>query len=247
MVSAGSTADDSALTGIRVLVVDDDVDLLDSICDVLESYKAACVRAHSGPAGYETFLHERPDVVISDLWMPGGDGFDMIARIRALPPEQGGLTPAIAISAAENAKSAIMAGFHAFTPKPFDVDKLVATLVDFTRPRDDAQSVAPWTLTPLEPGSLVVTFSGSLRAADIRHMMEALVVHLEDRPCAIIADLRRITDFAPSVASVAERGAWRLRHRITSCRIVGGSFLARVMVAASAKVLGVPYVLADEL
>jgi CheY-like chemotaxis protein len=237
----------SELSGIRLLVVDDDADLLDSMCDVLESYGAVCTKAASGSAGFDAFLHARPDALISDLWMPGGDGFDMIARIRAMPLDEGGLTPAIAISAAENAKSAIMSGFHAFMPKPFDIEKLVGIVHDFVRTTDDAQTVAPWTVTKPAAGKLTLTFAGAMRAADMRRMLPAFLMQLEEEPCDVVMDMRRLGEFSPSVASIAERSGWRLRHRAKSCRIVGGSFLARLTVVATCKLLGIPYVLAEEL
>jgi CheY-like chemotaxis protein len=217
------------------------------MCDVLESYGATCTKAASGGAGFDAFLRAKPDVVISDLWMAGGDGFDMVARIRALPLDEGGLTPAIAISAAENVKSAIMSGYHAFMPKPFDIEKLVATVHDFARTSDEASAVAPWTVTKSPNGTLTLTFVGALRAGDMKPLMEVFLLHLEAAPCDVVMDMRRLGEFSPSVASIAERSGWHLRHHAKSCRIVGGSFLARLMVVATCKLLGIPYVLAEEL
>jgi DNA-binding response OmpR family regulator len=157
--------------------------------------------------------------------MPDGSGFDFIGRVRELPPEQGGLTPAVAVSAAENMGKALMAGFHVFLAKPFDLESLVESVADFVR-GGAAHAVAPWTITR-DGERLILTTS-------------ALVVHLDEGPVDLVSDLRGGAGFAPSVASVGERAIWTRRQRIRSLRVVGGSFAARLVSAAACKVLSIP-------
>ena len=73
-----------------------------------------------------------PDVVVSDIGMPEMDGHDLLRTVRRLPDEDGGRTPAIALSAyvsAEDRLQALAAGYHEQLPKPVDVHNLVATIV----------------------------------------------------------------------------------------------------------------------
>ncbi len=233
------------LTGAGVLVVEDQWDLRACVVDLLACEGATVQDAPSGNAGFDAFCQRRPDVIVSDLWMPDGSGFDLIRRVRELPPERGGLTPAIAMSAGENLRRAIMAGFHAFFAKPFDLESLIATVADFVR-CGVPHAVAPWTITR-EAGRLTVTFVGRVDAGDIRAMTSALAVHLDEGPVHLISDLRRLTDFAPSVASIAEREVWTRRKRITSVRVVGGSFAARLILAAAGRILGIPCSFSDSM
>ncbi len=75
-----------SLQGLRVLVVDDEADTREMIRAVLEHCKMEVVPAASASEALEALAHSRPDVLISDLGMPGGDGYDLIARVRALSP-----------------------------------------------------------------------------------------------------------------------------------------------------------------
>ena len=70
----------------------------------------------------------RPDVVLSDIAMPGEDGFALVARIRKRPPSEGGRVPVIAVSAhvyPEDHQRAYAAGFQAFLNKPVTADALL--------------------------------------------------------------------------------------------------------------------------
>ena len=233
------------LLGARILVVEDDRDTREMIAEFSQQEGAVAFEASSGARGFDLFNRERPDVVVSDLWMPDGDGYDLIRRIRALSPERGGLTPAIAISASENTRSALMAGFHSFAGKPFEIESLFDIIEDFTNGDDRAQAVAPWTLREVRRGHLILTFVGHVRAGDMRRMVHALLPHLDDGACKVIADFRGLTSFAPSAASVAERSIWDRRQRILQVRLVGGSILARLVSMATCAILGIPCTVAE--
>jgi CheY-like chemotaxis protein len=204
----------------------------------LELEGASVSEAGSGDEGFALFRRRPPDVIVSDLWMPDGSGFDFIGRVRELPPEQGGLTPAVAVSAAENMGKALMAGFHVFLAKPFELESLLESVADFVRGGAE-QAVAPWTMTR-DGERLTITFAGRIGAGDMRAMISALIVHLDEGPVDLVSDLRGGKGFAPSVASVGERAIWTRRQRIRSLRLLGGSFAARLVSAAACKALGIP-------
>jgi CheY-like chemotaxis protein len=73
----------------------------------------------------------RPDVIVADIGMPGEDGFDLIRKIRSLPPERGGAIPAIALTAyaGEDDKLRVLSsGFQMHTPKPVSLLRLAAAV-----------------------------------------------------------------------------------------------------------------------
>jgi CheY-like chemotaxis protein len=74
---------------------------------------------------------KRPDVIVSDIGMPGEDGYSMIRRVRALPGDRGGITPAIALTAyarSEDRITAILAGFQHHISKPVEPAELIAVV-----------------------------------------------------------------------------------------------------------------------
>jgi CheY-like chemotaxis protein len=234
------------LAGLHALVVEDDPDIRESVVECLEMEGAEVSSAETGDAGFETFRRERPDLIVSDLCMPGGTGLDLIRRVRSLPPEQGGLTPGIAISAEESLRTALLSGFHLFIAKPFAPSRLVETLADFVRP--GRPSVCPsWTISLLEPGKILITHVGRVEGADMRAMIAVLTIHLEQGPLELIVDLRRNVSLAPSAVSVVQRTVWSARHRIRTIQFVGGSFVARVTAEASCKLLGIPCTFANAI
>jgi CheY-like chemotaxis protein len=245
-VQAGADLPLPRLKGVRLLVVEDDADLREAMEIGLRMEGARVETAGSGRSGMRAFAHGRNDVLVSDLWMRDGNGFELIERIRRLPPEAGGLTPAIAVSAAENMRSAIAAGFHVFIPKPFELDDLVGVVAELTR-TDAGQPVAPWTIATLAPGRLLVTLVGRVETGDVRTLVAELARRLEEGPLEIVADLRPMTRYTPAAGSLAERALWSYRARIRGARIVGGSFTARVVAAGVCKVLGVPVAFCDDI
>ena len=121
------------LHGISVLVVDDDPALCEALDDVLTHLGAKVTAVTSAEEALETLVRELPDVLLSDITMPSHDGFWLIAQVRALPVEQGGDTPAAAVTgqfdAAEERASLLRAGFQYHVPKPFTVDQLARTVI----------------------------------------------------------------------------------------------------------------------
>jgi len=119
------------LSGLRVLVVDDHPDARDLIKRVLEDCSAVVITASTAAEALALVERQRPDVLISDIGMPDSDGFELLRRVRALGPAQGGKVPAIALTAfarSEDRTRALRAGFLVHVSKPVDPSELVATV-----------------------------------------------------------------------------------------------------------------------
>jgi PAS domain S-box-containing protein len=115
------------LEGIKVLVVDDDQDSVSTVTRILERHGAEVCGAYSMEEALKEFPRFAPHVVVSDIGMPGHDGYELITRLRAMP---GGRTvPAIALTAlarSEDRTRALRAGFQLHVAKPVDFIELVA-------------------------------------------------------------------------------------------------------------------------
>ena len=118
------------LSGVKVLVVDDNPDCLEGAAEWLQMEGALVLTAASGNQGFATFVREPPHIILSDICMPDGDGYDLIARVRQLTPNNGGLTPAIAMSCAGNRERALRAGFQVFVAKPFDLLSVIEMITE---------------------------------------------------------------------------------------------------------------------
>ena len=122
------------LQGVRVLVVDDHDDIRELLRAIFKDAGAVVEASSDAKAAYVAFQHARPDVVVSDIGLPDESGYDLMRKIRALAPEQGGATPALALTAhafPEDRREALRAGFDVHASKPIhaaDLLRLVARL-----------------------------------------------------------------------------------------------------------------------
>jgi signal transduction histidine kinase len=126
-------ARDVRLEGVRVLVVDDDEDTRDLVGHMLSEQGAGVSFASSAEEAFGQLERGRPDVLLSDIGMPDVNGYSLIRRIRSLPAEQGGRTPAVALTAyarEEDGERAFTAGFQAHITKPVDPDQLAAVVAN---------------------------------------------------------------------------------------------------------------------
>ena len=124
---------DMPLTGLRILAVDDDPDALQVLTVALTGCGAEVKTAVSAAEGLSELRLYKPDVLVSDLAMPGEDGYSLIKRVRALPAEEGGVIPAVALTAlvrAEDRARALETGFQTFVPKPVEPLELIAAIAD---------------------------------------------------------------------------------------------------------------------
>jgi signal transduction histidine kinase len=118
------------LRGVSVLVVDDNAQDRDFIRSSLEHFGAVVETAASAPEARRHFERNRPDVILSDLRMPGEDGFQFIQQIRS-GERSGCLTPAAALTAlvrADDRRKALRAGFQMHVAKPIDPFELASTV-----------------------------------------------------------------------------------------------------------------------
>jgi PAS domain S-box-containing protein len=119
------------LHDLTVLVVDDQPDARELILRVLEDCSARVFTAASAEEAVPLVESRRPDVLITDIGMPGADGYELLRRVRDLGASRGGRVPAIALTAfarSEDRTRALRAGFMVHVSKPVDPSELVATV-----------------------------------------------------------------------------------------------------------------------
>lgn len=129
------SAPEGELTGMKVLVVDDDDDSREILKIVLEQSGATVISAGSSIDGLAEFSASRPDVVISDIGMPGEDGYSFIRKLRELDGGGPGVV-AVAVTAfarSEDRGKALTNGFDDHLSKPVEPAELVRVIVSLTR------------------------------------------------------------------------------------------------------------------
>jgi PAS domain S-box-containing protein len=124
---ADSQVDENDLSGVRVLVVEDEPDSADIVARILRRHRAEVRTAGSVASGLHEFERFEPHVVLTDIGMPEHDGFELLRRLRDLPG--GRKLPVVALTAlarSEDRTRALRAGFQMHVPKPIDAAELVA-------------------------------------------------------------------------------------------------------------------------
>ena len=122
-------AEGTRLDGVDVLYVDDDLDARILSERILTDRDANVLLAASAEEAMEVLRSKRPHVLISDIGLPEVDGYDLIRRVRQLPAEEGGDTPAAALTAfaaSEDRRKALLAGYQCHLSKPIIPDELVS-------------------------------------------------------------------------------------------------------------------------
>jgi CheY-like chemotaxis protein/nitrogen-specific signal transduction histidine kinase len=138
-----------SLEGTRILLVEDEPDSRELIAMVLRGRGADVVAVGSCREALSAFAKQRPHLVISDIAMPGESGYDLIERLRSLPAEQGGATPAIALTAyagAEDVSHALRVGFDTHIAKPVEMHDLIRAVKELMD--DQTGSRTPPNRTP---------------------------------------------------------------------------------------------------
>lgn len=124
------------LPGVRILVIDDQEDSRGLIHEVLTTSEAEVVCAASADEGLEIIKRNKLDIIISDIGMPGKDGYQLIREVRALAANCGGKIPAIALTAfvrPEDKMKTSIAGYQRHLSKPVESHELIATIRTLTR------------------------------------------------------------------------------------------------------------------
>ena len=103
------------LSGIRVLVIDDEADALTITGLMLALYQAEVIASSNAANGLEKLQRHKPDIIVSDLSMPRMDGYQFIQAVRNLPVEQGKNTPAVALSAFNRVEERVRASNAGFS------------------------------------------------------------------------------------------------------------------------------------
>lgn len=118
---------------LKLLVVDDEPDTRELVAFALRRYGAEVKACGSAREAIAELKQWRPDLIVSDIGMPGEDGYEMMRAIRALLPELGGLTPAIALTgyaSANDQEKARSAGYQAHLAKPVELDELANVVAE---------------------------------------------------------------------------------------------------------------------
>jgi len=127
------------LEGIRVLLVEDDEDSRKLLGLMLTRQGAEVTSTASSAEALDAFGQMLPDVVVSDIGMAEVDGYELMRKVRALPAEGGGLTPAIALTGYATRKDrerALSAGYQLHLAKPVEPADLVAAIASLSSRRD---------------------------------------------------------------------------------------------------------------
>ena len=125
-----------ALNGVRVLIVDDEVDSRELLVAALEQFEAKVFAVGSASEALDAVSQLKPDVLVSDIGMPLEDGYSLIRKVRHLSAEQGGQIPAIALTAyarSEDRMKAIASGFQMHIPKPVEPAELATVVASLAR------------------------------------------------------------------------------------------------------------------
>ena len=131
VTSPGLFSTPDLLTGVRVVVVEDEADTRELLSLSLQQCGAEVAAFGSVPEALASFDLVVPDVLLSDIGVPGEDGYSLIRKVRALPPALGGNVPAAALTAyarAEDRLRALEAGYQTHLAKPVDPAELIATV-----------------------------------------------------------------------------------------------------------------------
>lgn len=124
------------LEGVRILTVEDEPDVSDLLAVMLEQRGASLKVTNSAREAFDAVRSVIPDLLIADIGMPGESGYDLIRKVRALPPSAGGTIPAIALTAYagnETRARALTEGFQAHVAKPVEQRELLAVISSLVR------------------------------------------------------------------------------------------------------------------
>ncbi len=129
-----------SLAGLRALIVDDEEEVRALLTMTLQEYGAQAQAVASGKEALEMLARQTPDdhfdALICDIGMPGEDGYAVMRKVRALPPDKGAAIPSIALTAygrAEDRIRALAAGFHMHVAKPVEPDELAVVILSLLK------------------------------------------------------------------------------------------------------------------
>ncbi|HEX5890537.1 MAG TPA: CHASE domain-containing protein [Pyrinomonadaceae bacterium] len=124
------------LSGVNVLLVDDDSDTLKLMATALTRRQANVTAVSSAGEAIQAIRQKRPDVLVSDIAMPGEDGYGLIEKVRSLDKDETQSIPAVAITAyakEEDRERALSSGFQIYLAKPIELRELVSVVARAAR------------------------------------------------------------------------------------------------------------------
>ncbi|KAB8320480.1 response regulator [Tolypothrix campylonemoides VB511288] len=124
------------LDGVQILVVDDEADSREFLVAAIEMCGAEVIAVSSAIEAIQVISQQRLDVLVSDIGMPGEDGYSLIRKVRMLPKEQGGDIPAVALTAyarEEDRMRSLSQGFQMHLSKPVEPDKLATIIASLVK------------------------------------------------------------------------------------------------------------------
>jgi PAS domain S-box-containing protein len=125
-----------SLAGLRILVVDDEPDAREIVAAILGEAGAEIATASGSRQAFDLVERWKPDLLISDVGMPGESGYDLIRKVRALSADRGGQVPAIALTAyahMQDRLKILSAGFQMHVPKPIEPIELATIVASLTK------------------------------------------------------------------------------------------------------------------
>ena len=125
-----------SLAGLRVLLVDDEADAREMVAAILIEAGAEVITASAARQAFELITQTKPDALISDIGMPGEDGYELIRKVRTLSAEHGGQVPAIALTAyarTQDRLKVLSAGYQMHVPKPVEPVELATVVASLTK------------------------------------------------------------------------------------------------------------------
>jgi CheY-like chemotaxis protein len=137
----GEAAGAQELGGVRVLAVDDDTEACELVRIALQQSGAEVKVCSTVRDALKTFMEWRPDVLLSDIGIPGEDGYELIRQVRALPHKEGGSIPAAALTAyasSQDRLKVLRAGFQSHIVKPVEPTELTAVVAILSGKRGTA-------------------------------------------------------------------------------------------------------------
>ncbi|MCA1580221.1 MAG: response regulator [Acidobacteria bacterium] len=186
------------IRGLSILVVEDEADGRELLVELLGAAGARVTEADSVRAALEIFANTPPDLLVSDIGMPGEDGYALMRAVRALPVESGGAVPALAVTAyarEEDRLRALSSGFQGHVAKPIDPDELVRQIARVWK-----TAAARRSTDPKAPGREQPT------AVDNRALMRVLVVEDDLDSREGLKNLLEIWGHAVDVAGTGKDG-----------------------------------------
>ncbi len=142
----------SPLQGLRVLVVDNNVDCCDLMVFLLQPYGIDVQTAFSAQQALQIFRQWQPDVLVSDIALPKQDGYALIKQVRTKVGKRGQVVLAIAVTGYINEnmlQRALVAGFDLWFPKPLNFDEFLAVLVCLAVCQQSSYAIAQRILNPV--------------------------------------------------------------------------------------------------